>query len=207
MKGHPIKYSAEELAWLSENRTLSISDCHGQFSARFNRRDVTASNLHSLRKRKGWKTGRTGCFEKGHIPHPNSYPKGPNKASFKKGNKPHNWRPLGSRRVSKDGYIEIKTAEPSTWQQLHIINWVTQYGPIPEGHCVVFKDGNKLNVEPSNLELITRNANLQINRLRCTSQPQELRPTVRIMGKLIAKTIDVSKPETSNPRKAQEQIA
>jgi hypothetical protein len=30
---------------------------------------------------------------------------------------------------------------------------------------------------------------------------------VRIMGKLIAKTIDVSKPETSTPRKAQEQIA
>ena len=207
MKGHPIKYTDQELLWVSNNRTLIIGDYHSQFCRQFDRSDITAKHLHALRKRKGWKTGRTGCFEKGNIPHPNARPTGPNATSFKKGRKPHNWKPVGSRRINADGYIEVKTAEPSTWQQLHTITWMEHHGAIPDSHCVVFKDGNKLNVDPGNLELITRNANLQINRLRCTSQPEEVQPTIRIMGKLIAKTIDVSKPKTNHPRKAKEQIA
>lgn len=60
MKGRGIAYSAAELAWLEENRMMVISDYHAAFQARLGRPDVSADNLHSLRKRKGWKVGRAG---------------------------------------------------------------------------------------------------------------------------------------------------
>ena len=68
MKGHPIRYSAEEWTWLEANRAMVISDYHRAFCEAFGRADVSAVNLHSLRKRKGWRTGRTGCFVKGQEP-------------------------------------------------------------------------------------------------------------------------------------------
>ncbi len=183
-----ISYSKDELDWVSKNRTLPFSELHDGFCKLFNRNDVSAINLNALRKRNGWKTGRTGRFEKGNIPLPNARPKGPNATTFKTGHRPHNWKPIGSSRISKDGYLEVKISEPKTWAQVHVLIWHAVYGEIPDGHCVVFKDGDKTNTDPNNLELITRNENLQINRLRCSSQPQEIRPVVRNIGKLIAKT-------------------
>lgn len=190
MKRKVIKYSAEELHWISDNRALTISDLHQQFCRLFYRIDVSANNLHALRKRKGWKTGRTGQFKKGNIPHPNAHPKGANRTSFKAGNRTHNLKPVGSTRVSKDGYIMVKIQEPSTWRPQHILNWESEHGNIPDSYCVVFIDGNKLNTALGNLELITRNENLQINRLRCSSYNKELQPVVRNIGKLVAKTYE-----------------
>lgn len=95
MKGHWITYSATEVAWLEANRLLPIAGYHEAFSREFGRVDVSAANLHALRKRKGWKTGRTGQFVKGQEPvnkgkpcppgksgrHPNA-----RKTQFRKGN-------------------------------------------------------------------------------------------------------------------------
>ena len=192
MGNHSISYSNEELLFFSENRTLVRSALHSMFCAKFSRTDVSVDNVKALCKRKGWLTGRTGRFEQGHIPHPDSYPKGPNKTSFKKGQKPHNWKPIGSTRTSVDGYIEVKTREPKTWEQQHKIIWSKANGEIPEGRCVSFKDADKTNVALDNLELISRNELLQINRLRCTSFPSEVQPTVRNIGKLKAKMGEVT---------------
>lgn len=54
----PISYSVAEMAWLETNRVMVISDYHAAFVAKFGRADVSASNLHGLRKRKGCKVGR-----------------------------------------------------------------------------------------------------------------------------------------------------
>lgn len=53
-----IEYSHAEMRWLEGNRTMVISDYHRAFVAAFDRTDVTAANLHGLRKRLGWKVGR-----------------------------------------------------------------------------------------------------------------------------------------------------
>ncbi len=58
MKGQRISYSDEEMSWLADNRAMVISDYHRDFVAAFDRNDVSAANLHALRKRKGWKVGR-----------------------------------------------------------------------------------------------------------------------------------------------------
>ncbi|MGK9262585.1 HNH endonuclease [Sinorhizobium meliloti] len=172
MKGHWTKYSEEELDWLGANRLLPIADYHAAFCARFARHDVTAANLHALRKRKGWKTGRTGQFSKGQVPlnkgkpcppgkggrHPNA-----RKTQFKKGQLPHNTNYLGHERVSKDGYVEVSIDEtnPHTgferrYVLKHVHEWEKANGPIPEGHCLKCLDSNRLNTDPSNWALIPR---------------------------------------------------
>lgn len=172
MKGHWIKYSEEELDWLDANRLLPIAVYHAAFTARFARDDVSAGNLHALRKRKGWKTGRTGQFSKGQVPsnkgkpcppgkggrHPNA-----RKTQFKKGQLPHNTNYLGHERVSKDGYVEVSIDEtnPHTgferrYVLKHVHEWEKANGPIPEGHCLKCLDSNRLNTDPSNWALIPR---------------------------------------------------
>lgn len=167
MKGRAIKYSAEEMAWLEDNRTMVISDYHRAFVERFGREDVSASNLHSLRKRKGWKTGRTGCFPKGNTPF-NKGRKGycapgAEKGWFKEGQAPANRLPMWSERIGKDGYIEMKvpvenpyTGHKTRFMHKHRYLWERQNGHLPEGHALKCLDGDKSNTDPSNWEAIPR---------------------------------------------------
>jgi hypothetical protein len=171
VKGHPIPYTAEEMAWLEANRLMVISDYALAFAERFGR-TVDAKNLHALRKRKGWKTGRTGCFEKGAEPfnkgkscapgrggrHPNA-----RKTQFGKGNLPHNTKWLSHERVSKDGYVEISIAEtnPHTgFNRRYVLKhrwaWEQANGPLPKDHALKCLDGNKQNTDPSNWEAVPR---------------------------------------------------
>lgn len=193
MKGTPKTYSEAELCFIKSNCTLSREKLHSLFIAEFNRTDISKNNISSLCKRNAWLTGRTGCFKKGNIPHPNARPKGPNKTSFKKGDRPHNWKPVGSTRITVDGYVEVKTKEPNVWQQQHVLNWMSIHGEAPAGFCVSVIDGDKTNTEVENLELISRNENLQTNMLRPSSYPKETKPTIKVLGKLIAKTLEREK--------------
>ena len=66
--------------------------------------------------------------------------------------------PIGSTRLV-DGYVYRKVADvanvPYTvnWMPLHILEWERVNGPLPAGHCLWFKDGDRLNVDVANLEL------------------------------------------------------
>lgn len=76
---------------------------------------------------------------------------------FKKGMPARNHRPVGSTRVTVDGYIEIKIAEPRTWAQLHREVWKQHHGSYPPpDQAVTFRDGDKSNCDIGNLELISR---------------------------------------------------
>lgn len=80
------------------------------------------------------------------------------------GNLPHNTAPLGTERVTDDGYVEVKVAmRPSgrkahdNWVPKHRLVWERANGrPVPEGSVVVFLDGDKRNLDPANLGLETR---------------------------------------------------
>ena len=83
---------------------------------------------------------------------------------FKKGNRSGRanelHKPVGSERLSKDGYLERKINEDMPfqrrWRAVHLIEWEARNGPLPAGHALVFRDGDKTNRQPENLELVTR---------------------------------------------------
>lgn len=207
MKGHRIIYSQAEMCWLEENRLLVISDYHARFVATFDRVDVSLMNLHSLRKRKGWLTGRSGQFEKGSTPinkgvpcppgkggrHPNA-----RKTQFKKGNVSHTYRGHGHERIdSKDGYVVMIVEERNPWTgaktrpvHKHVYLWEKVNGPVPEGFCLKCVDSNKLNTDPSNWELIPRSILPRLNGGKASrtiaydSAPAELKPAILAVAKI-----------------------
>lgn len=172
MKGRQIIYSVAEMAWLSENRTLPISEYAAEFNATFGR-DVSAPNLHALRKRKGWRTGRTGHFAKGEAPHnagqkcgPGEGGRHPNavRTQFKvgslSGRAAARLKPIGTERISQDGYRERKIHDglpgQSRWRLVHLIEWEARHGPVPPGFCLKCRDADRLNADPANWQLIPR---------------------------------------------------
>ena len=122
------------------------------------------SQIKNFKTRYKVKSGTTGGqFLKGHAPHnkgkkmpPEVYEKVKG-TMFKKHHIPHNHREVGSERISKDGYIEVKTKEPNKWELKHRIIYRQFYKQdIKRGEVVIMLDGNKLNVAPENLQKITR---------------------------------------------------
>lgn len=218
MKGHPIIYNKAEIAWLERNHSLPISEYHAAFCQRFERADVQAGHLHALRKRKGWKTGRTGCFEKGFTPankgkkcppgvggnHPNA-----RKTQFGKRHLPHNTKFLGHERVSKDGYTEISVAQqnPHTgFERRYVLKhrwlWEQENGPVPKGSALKCLDGNRLNVDPSNWEAVPRGVLARLNggrhkkRIAYDAAPDALKPTVMAIAKLEQRIHEQSEPHS-----------
>lgn len=79
---------------------------------------------------------------------------------FKPGRRPHTWTPIGTERLSKEGYLERKITDTGVtrkdYVQVHRLVWEEHNGPIPEGHTIVFRDKDKTNRDPDNLECISR---------------------------------------------------
>lgn len=214
MKGRSIPYSATEMEWLEANRRLVISDYAAGFNALFGR-NVAAKNLHALRKRKGWKTGRTGCFEKGDVPHNKGKPcepgeggRHPNarKTQFKKGHGRSGvavklYKPIGSERLSKNGYLERKIHDglplQSRWRAVHIVEWEAVNGPLPKGHALKCLDGDRLNTNPSNWIAIPRGVLPRLNGGRATrvmaydTAPDELKPVLLNMARVEQKASEL----------------
>ena len=151
-------------------------------------------------------TGFTGRFQKGDIP----FNKGKSqkdymsaesiektkKTRFKKGQPPINWRPVGSERITKDGYTEIKIAEPNVWELKHKVLWEREHGSIPPKHVVIFADGNKENLDINNLMLISREKLLIMNTNELIKKDAELTKTGALIADVIIKTREMKKQES-----------
>lgn len=105
--------------------------------------------------------GRKHHFRAGHQTW-NAGTKGvmkPNNGSFKKGQHPHTWQPIGANRVA-DGYLTRKTADTRCTRRdyvpVHHLVWRMHGGAVPPGHALVFRDGDARNFDINNLELLTR---------------------------------------------------
>ena len=110
---------------------------------------------------------------------------------FKPGQVPANWKPVGSTRITVDGYLEIKTEEGMhKWRLLHREVWKQHHGKYPPpGTALIFKDGNKLNCRDiSNLELVTRKQLMQRNTVH--NLPESLKEVVRLRASIIRRIND-----------------
>ena len=160
--------------------------------------DYTHHQIKGAITRNKLNTGRTGRFEKGHARW-NKGTKGLTKAnvtSFKKGQKPHNYKPLGSERITKDGYCEIKVSDTGRrWRPKHVLIYEKHHGKVPKGSAVIFLDGNKRNFDIDNLYLVTRSQLAMLNKNSLIQKDAELTKTAINVVDLMKKISAIEKKD------------
>lgn len=200
-KGQLRAYTDEQKKWTEEHyKQLSLPELTTQFNERFGT-SKSENQIRSFTRNHKIHSGRSGHFKKGHK----TWNKGikgltsANKTSFKKGQVPHNHRPVGSERITVDGYVEIKVAEPKKWEFKHRLVWQKTAGKVPPDHVVFHKDGDKQNNHPENLCLISRAELVRLNQLSRTDGlvynelPDEIKPSVLLLAKVKAATFQAAK--------------
>lgn len=158
LRTHPDRTElSHEEAWKQVKEKLGIDMTVNQFEAYLNNRRITLRGKGS------------GCFKPGYTP-PNKGKKLSEETRrkvaatwFPRGAVPHNRRPVGSKTITKGGYVKVKTGEPNQWRLLHILNWTREHGPVPRGKVIIFLDGNRQNCDVSNLLCISRGALARAN--------------------------------------------
>lgn len=143
-----------------------------------------------LLKSEAYMATKPGCFKPGLTPWNKGThfsPPGSERTRFKKGQKSSTWLPIGSERVTKDGYLERKMTDtgypPRDWVAVSHIEWEKHNGrPVPKGHAVIFRDGDKRNFTPANLELISRAELMRRNSY--LNLPEPLPQIVQLRGAL-----------------------
>lgn len=199
-RGRPITYSDAELFWIRDHRHLARRELHARFVEIWQRDDVSQANLTALCKRMGWLTGRTGRFEKGQPSHNKGRkgfaPAGSEKGWFAKGQRrgaaERNWKPIGTERLSRDGYLERKIRDDgpprARWRGVHLIRWEEVHGPVPEGHCLKCLDGDRLNTDPENWIAVPRAILPRLtgrwHAIPYDTAPPELKPILLAAAKL-----------------------
>ncbi|MDO5770224.1 MAG: HNH endonuclease signature motif containing protein [Psychrobacter sp.] len=160
-----ISYTDIELAWIkAAQKDMSRKELADKFNAKFNR-NLSADNLAGLCKRNGWANDRDTTFKSGQK----SWNKGTkgltgrNKTTFKKGNLPHNCKPVGHEYTTNDGYIMIKVSEAAGFKLKHRHVWEQAHGPIPERHVIRFLDGDRSNCTLDNLICVPIEVNGVVN--------------------------------------------
>ena len=133
-----------------------------------------------------WNKGLPGST--GH--HPNT-----KATQFKPGRRPEearNYRPIGSVRVTKYGYLERKVSDdPSLyparrWVAVHRLVWEAVNGPVPKGWIVVFRPGMATTdpdlITIDRIEMITRAENMARNTIHARNE--ELRELSKLKYRL-----------------------
>ena len=155
----------------------------------------------ACRLRRGDNIGAHARFAKGHVPankglrRPGYAPGRMAKTQFKPGTRSgfaeNNWKPIGTVCTDPEGFLRIKVRDrvnglpkgwdKSIWPLVHHRSWEEQNGPIPAGHKLVFRDGNRGNCAIENLELITDAEMMRRNTIH-NRYPQEMVNTIMLLG-------------------------
>lgn len=194
----PNKYTKEQDEFLIDNvKGITLKELTEKFNKKFNL-NVSESGIAGRKNRLNIKSGiNGGQFQKGQV----SFNKGKKwdeymskkgqansrKTTFKKRNVPHNHRPVGSERITIDGFSEIKVAEPNKWDLKSRVIYEKHFGKIPEGYIIIYLDGNKLNLELDNLKAISRAEELIMNKNKLRYDKKELTETGHLIAKVINK--------------------
>jgi hypothetical protein len=192
----PLIFTEAQVEFLRENYPgRSVAEMTSLLNETFGD-GKTESQIRTAVKNRGIASGRTGRFEKGHVPWTAGKKgfMGPNVTSFKKGDMSANKRLLWSERVSRDGYIEISVPErnphtgaPTRFRHKHVWLWEFHNGTVPEGSALVFIDGDNLHCALENLMLVTRTELLSMNLHGYKGTPPVLKPSVLGLARLEAR--------------------
>jgi len=150
----------------------------------------------ACRLRRGNNVGASWRFGKGHVP----ANKGLRRPGWAPGRMKDNWfkkgerrgvavrlyRPIGTERISKDGYLQRKVNDAlplqARWRAVHLLEWEAVHGRVPKGHALAFRNRNRRDIRLDNLQLITRRELMARNTVH--NLPKPLADTVQMLGAL-----------------------
>lgn len=154
----PHHFTKEQADFLTENVIGRLrKELTTMFNAYFDL-NLGLNQITAYLKNHGLKSGVNARFKPDHVPF-NKGKKGVGgwePTQFKKGHRPHNYKPVGFERVNGDGYVDIKISDPNKWRAKHLLIWEKTNGPVPKGYVVIFGDGNRRNFDLDNLILVSR---------------------------------------------------
>lgn len=169
--------------------------------------DAYVDGPDACRLRRGDNVGAACRFLPGHVPankglrRPGWAPGRMAQTQFKRGAKPHTWKPIGSTRLTKDGYLQRKVSDtgypPRDWVGEHILIWQQAHGPVPKGFAVAFKDGNKAHLDLDNFELISRRELMRRNTIH--NYPSELADVIRLGASLKRQIRKIDEEQNHRP--------
>lgn len=156
---------------------------------------ITARQMNTWKKNHGVTSGLDFRFKPGLVPANKGtkgvYNVGGNKTSFKKGQQPLNYKPIGYERIDRDGYVLVKVQDEGPWQKRwkhkHKVLWEEVNGPIPPGHKLLFADQNKQNITIENLILVSNKQMATLNKKRLLTSNPDFNRTGIIMADLYSK--------------------
>lgn len=133
--------------------------------------NYSAMQIKTYKRKHKLNSGLTGRFEKGNIPH-NKGKKMSEKqyekckaTMFKKGNKPKTLREIGSERINKDGYIEVKVSTSGSWKLKQRIVYENYHNvKLQSDDIITFLDRNPLNCDISNLVCVKKSTMMIMNK-------------------------------------------
>ncbi|WP_454710996.1 HNH endonuclease [Cupriavidus nantongensis] len=164
---------------------------------------VKGSQTRFLKGNQPWNAGTKGTSGL----HPNTV-----RCHFRKGERRGaantNYVPIGSERITKDGYLERKvTDDPNIvparrWVGVHRLVWEAAHGPIPPGHAVAFLPGRRTTdaalITEDALELVSRGELARRNHPRARSP--ELAQLVQLKGAITRQVNRISREAKERPR-------
>jgi hypothetical protein len=163
-------YTYEQVSWLRNHRQHTIEEMTMMFNERFNVSLSKASIAKACLHREIYSENKRWTAS----------------------NHPSRESAIGHERI-KDGYLYVKVASPNKWRWKHLIVYEKNYGPIPEGYKVFFKDQNTLNCDPENLTLVTNAELARLSKIQYKKQHDEIKPVLLTLVRLNQAIQDRSK--------------
>ena len=209
-----VLWTPEEVAYLrlhyADTPTQAIADHLG----RSLRKTYTKANGLGLKKSAAFLVseasgrmkaplhgGKVHWFKKGHTVHNKGmkgfYAPGSEKGWFGKGHRPANYCEVGTLRINSEGYLDIKLADGhNEWFLLARYNWFLHTGHWTTGEqCIWYKNGDKHDCDPANLEIITRRQHLERTTLH--RLPPEIVQVIQQRGRLNRAINSLTKQQTN----------
>lgn len=168
--------------------------------------NITSKQIYSWKKNHKTPSGYDTRFRRGHVcltkgvkwsewMPPESQERS-RQTTFKKGNRPANYLPVGTIvcRPNSGGYLYIKVSDsPAKWRLYQHVVWEENFGPIPEGHKITFRDKDIHNCSPENLIAVS-DAAIAIANFKIGMTPDaEINEAIYATAELLSKINGIKK--------------
>ena len=144
---------------------------------------------------KPWNTGKKGWKAGGRSAETRF------KAGERHGAANSNYKPIGTLRINANGHLERKVNDTDPvpvrrWKPIYQLVWIAANGPIPKGHIVRFKDGQKTavleQITVDRLECITKRENMNRN-TSWSKYPHEIAQLIQLKGAITRQVNRINK--------------